>query len=138
MSSSPEGDLVNGHLSPDPTNQNGAGHDQQASDSDLSDLHNEAAAQPSPSPSDAIKDVSNRSDDEQDMSESDVPTPDNASEDAEFDMQDSPRSRREVIEDRDSSSDSNRVPKRKAAAVEEEYMRANPALYGLRRSVRVK
>lgn len=77
----------------------------------------------------------------QDQSESDIPSPANASDDAEFDMQESlPSQHEDVIEDvqeRPSSSDSNRAPKRKAAVVEDDFMRADPELYGLRRSVSV-
>lgn len=81
------------------------------------------------------------------MSESDASADDNASDDGDFDMQQSSPSRHEdqddleVIDDvlptptRASSSDSSRPPKRKAKVDEDEYIKANPELYGLRRSV---
>lgn len=73
------------------------------------------------------------------MSESDNASEDNASDDGDFDMEESiPSQHDDAEEERASSIDSNRVPKRKAAVAEDEYIKANPELYGLRRSVRLE
>jgi chromodomain-helicase-DNA-binding protein 1 len=70
------------------------------------------------------------------MSESEQSTPDNADEDGDFDMQESlPSQHDETAEDHASSTDSNRASKRKAPMGEDDYIKANPELYGLRRSV---
>jgi chromodomain-helicase-DNA-binding protein 1 len=81
------------------------------------------------------------------MSESDASADDNASDDGDFDMQQSSPSQHEDQEElealddgiptitRASSSDSSRPAKRKAKIEEDEYIMANPELYGLRRSV---
>lgn len=116
----------------------GAVSDSRASDSDASEAQdNPPAISRSPSISQNDQDELNGVDEGHDVEGSDVPTPDNASEDADFDGQPSPQSQPdETMDDRPSSSDSNRAPKRKAAVVEDDFMRANPELYGLRRSVR--
>lgn len=128
---------MNGHTSPQLPIISGAVSDSRASDSDASEAEdNPAVTSRSPSISND-QDELNGVDEGNDVEESDVPTPDNASEDADFDVQPSPQSQPdEAMEDRPSSSDSNRAPKRKAAVVEDDFMRANPELYGLRRSVR--
>lgn len=75
------------------------------------------------------------------MSESDGSSPGNASHDGDFDMEESAPSPRDHEHaehhqlDRASSSDSITNTKRKSEFDEEEYIRANPELYGLRRSV---
>lgn len=72
------------------------------------------------------------------MQDSDGSDEDNASDDGDFDMQPSPASHHEeAADDRASSSDSNRGSKRKAPVDDEDYIKANPELYGLRRSVRL-
>lgn len=82
------------------------------------------------------------------MSESEASPDDNASDDADFDMQQSSPSHHddhddlEVLDEgiptptRASSSESSRPAKRKANVEEDEFIKANPELYGLRRSVR--
>ena len=62
---------------------------------------------------------------------------DNASEDAAFDMEESPISPHEedAPRERQGSSDSSSSLKRKAPGGESDYINANPELYGLRRSV---
>jgi chromodomain-helicase-DNA-binding protein 1 len=75
------------------------------------------------------------------MSESDGSSPGDASHDGDFDMEESAPSPPDHEEhehhqlERASSSDSIANTKRKAEFDEEEYIRANPELYGLRRSV---
>lgn len=131
---------MNGHLSPDPAIGTSTTGERRRSESDLSDVHNGPSVDRSPSPSGDADGGLNGIHDGPDMAESDEPTPDNASEDADFDMQDSPPSHHEedVVRDRASSVDSNRALKRKAAPVEDDFIRANPELYGLRRSVRAQ
>lgn len=128
---------MNGHLSPDPAIKTSIASEHRRSESGFSDAHNGHSADRSPSPLGDADEELNGIHDGSDMSEGDVPTPDNASEDADFDMQESPPSHHEddAIRERGSSVDSSRGPKRKAAVVEDEFMRANPELYGLRRSV---
>lgn len=133
IASSPRGDIVavqtNGH--PD--------------ESDLSDIQAAAEVVVSPRPAspsgyrDADADADADIADEDEDSES---VNNDASDDADFDMADSPASVQSIQEDDDveeaaSSSESQRAPKRKAPAVvlEDDYMRENPELYGLRRSV---
>lgn len=66
-------------------------------------------------------------------------SPPDASDDADFDMEASSLSQRHQspVQDRAISSDSSTSPKRKApiTMAEEDYIKANPELYGLRRSV---
>lgn len=61
----------------------------------------------------------------------------NASDDADFDIEDSPAVENSHVSnaDRASSHDSRRPPKRKQAIEDDEFIKANPELYGLRRSV---
>ena len=60
-----------------------------------------------------------------------------ASDDADYDMEESAAASQsdENRDDRSTSRESRRAPKRKAVAEEDEYIRENPELYGLRRSV---
>ena len=137
MSALTEGGPLNGHISPEEIDIPGAASDQRGSDSDPSDARPQMSDRRSPSPPAHAEDELNGVDEGHDPAESDASTPDNASEDADFDVQESPASNHdEAMPDRPSSSDSNRAPKRKAAVVEDDFMRANPELYGLRRSVR--
>lgn len=71
------------------------------------------------------------------MSGSDGSSGGNASDDADFEMQDGVLSQHDdgVGQDRESSADSSRLSKRKSPVAEEEFIQANPELYGLRRSV---
>lgn len=136
MSTSLEDGPLNGHLSPDLEFDQDVPAERGQTESDLSDSHREHVNEPSPTPPDSPNIVPNHVEGEVDLSDSDEPTPDNASDDAEFDMEESPPSQHEdAAETRSSSSDSNQAPKRKAAVVEDDFMRANPELYGLRRSV---
>jgi chromodomain-helicase-DNA-binding protein 1 len=131
---------MNGHPSPDQADNSSVASQRRRSDSDNSDVNNHPSGNRSPSLSGDANGARNGTDDDIDMDESDVPTPDNASEDADFDMKESPSSQHEddVLQECASSTDSSRAPKRKAAVVEDEFMRANPELYGLRRSVRMR
>jgi chromodomain-helicase-DNA-binding protein 1 len=136
MSTSPEGNLVNGHVSPMQQDDSVVTYNPNHSDSDLSDV--QAADDDAPSPDSADADGSPEKPElmVQEPSESNNS---DASGDADFDMVDSPASAQNISENREraSSSESRSATKRKAShLVEDDYMRENPELYGLRRSVR--
>lgn len=147
MSSSPEPSSVNGHMSPETRAGARVILNDRASESDLSDVdvNENAALAESSTSSSPIRNQSSR-DLEPDLdSEPGAESSDNdddnnnASDDADFDMEDSPApSQSDALQDeRSTSNSSRRVPKRKAVADEDDYIRENPELYGLRRSVRV-
>lgn len=141
MSSSPEAGLANGDNSPDAETPNQITLDDRASESDLSEvnetnaLRSSPSSSPSPSPSSNQHESHQPADPESDESSNDGDN--NASDDADFDMEESPApSQSDGHQDqRSSSNDSRRVPKRKAVNEEDDYIRENPELYGLRRSV---
>ncbi|KAI0128052.1 hypothetical protein F4776DRAFT_664803 [Hypoxylon sp. NC0597] len=142
MSSSPEPSSVNGHTSPETRAGARIILDDRVSESDLSDVNeNENGALPTSSSSSPVRNQSR--DVEQDLesqggAESSDNDNNNASDDADFDMEDSPAaSQSDAPQDETSTSNSSRrAPKRKAVADEDEYIRENPELYGLRRSSR--
>lgn len=151
MSSPSEGDPSNGNLSPDDSMTFSAAADQQGNESDISeglDAPNSPLEHPSPSEPEASNDEAmDHAVADHHLSESEESSVADASEDGDFDMQaTSPSQHGNDDEDdhedeeddatagRASSSDSARAPKRKAP-VEDEYIKANPELYGLRRSV---
>ena len=124
---------MNGHASPsgDERNHHVANGDQ--SDSDLSDVEavdrpateSPGASSPAEKPVLTFEEASDSSDND-------------ASDDGDFNTAESPTSARSKPSqgDRASSTESRPAPKRKAAhAAEEDFMRENPELYGLRRSV---
>ncbi len=145
MSSSPEAGLANGDNSPSPSAESHSRIilDDRVSESDLSEVNETTALQSSPSPSTSPS--SNRRDsprpvdpESDESSDNDSDNDDNnASDDADFDMEESPApSQSDGLQDqRSTSNDSRRIPKRKAVAEEDDYIRENPELYGLRRSV---
>jgi chromodomain-helicase-DNA-binding protein 1 len=111
------------------------------SDSDLSEIHDspiiEAASPATSSTPQHQSDFGHQ--DLTSSEESEVDNP-NGSEDAEFDMDDSPvaataANGRNGRNDRSTSHDSRRPPKRKVGHEIDEDIMANPELYGLRRSV---
>ncbi|KAF4123896.1 chromodomain-helicase-DNA-binding protein 1 [Geosmithia morbida] len=152
MSTPTEGVSRNGHSSPDRSIEADTLAERHRADSDLSDVHSDLSdADRSPLAGTGQEEL-NGIDHDVEMDESDVTSQDNASDDGDYDAQGSPPPNHDdddddvdvdadqeedhvADEEPASSTDSNRVPKRKAAAVEESYMRANPELYGLRRSV---
>lgn len=137
MSTPTLGAPSNGHLSPDNEMDSTLVTRGRPAESDLSDSHDHTADESSPSPSDDANELSNGPSHAHNVSESDNSSEDNASEDADFDMEESlPSQHDEAVEERASSADSNRVSKRKAPVEEDAYIKANPELYGLRRSVR--
>ncbi|KAI1328341.1 P-loop containing nucleoside triphosphate hydrolase protein [Xylariaceae sp. FL0255] len=112
-----------------------------ASDSDLSEV-NEASAFPAhrSSSSPALRESSEDAEAEPDLDDPVESSEDGhqGSDDADYDMDDSPAPSQSGRghDDRSTSHDSHRAPKRKAVADEDEYIRENPELYGLRRSSR--
>jgi len=143
MSSSPEPAYANGHASPTIHPTNKIELDDRASISDLSDADDaplvarHVAASPTPSSGheDSIHDPDAHADDIADEStDEDL----NASDDGDFDAEDDAAgSQSDVPRDTgSSSSSSHRAAKRKAELAEDEHMRENPELYGLRRSSR--
>lgn len=95
----------------------------------------------SPVATNMTEDVADMHVDDDRMSESANSSDQDASHDADFEMQESAPSDQDDHDDlmptptRASSTDSNRTAKRKAPVDEDDFIRANPELYGLRRSV---
>ncbi|PNY24508.1 Chromo domain-containing protein 1 [Tolypocladium capitatum] len=140
MSTPTEGGPVNGYLSPDDAGTSTAFAQRGRSDSDLPDAQNTPAEHSSPSISeDRNGETPSQSREDHRMSDSDGSSGGNASDDADFEMQDGVRSQHDdgVGQDRESSADS-RLSKRKSPVAEEEFIQANPELYGLRRSTRAR
>jgi len=138
MSTSPERSPANGHLSPavDEVTVSFAKGDQ--SDSDLSDVQAAEVDEPTPD-SRADLDAANSGTAREDSDVASQASDNDGSDDADYDMAESVASAHSDAE-RDqppSSGESHRAPKRKAQnALEDDYMRNDPELYGLRRSVR--
>ncbi|KAI1077094.1 P-loop containing nucleoside triphosphate hydrolase protein [Whalleya microplaca] len=137
MSSSPEPSPVNGHVSPSAAPDTRIILDDRVSESDLSDV-NENAASPVRNGSSHDAELDQDFPDAAESSDDDNNNNNNASDDADFDMEDSPVPSQSDVpqDDRSTSNDSRRAPKRKVAADEDDYIRENPELYGLRRSSR--
>ncbi|KAF4777716.1 SNF2 super family protein [Colletotrichum scovillei] len=140
MSSPLEPGPTNGYGSPEggsPSPIVAAGHQ---SDSDLSDMHDNAARLASSSPSPDPNDLSGYMNGAPDFAESESSGDENnASDDADFDMDEDAASVAQSDGAGDVHSDSNdsqRPTKRKVPAREDDYIKANPELYGLRRSSR--
>lgn len=128
---------MNGHASPLADAENHVIANGNQSDSDLSDVQAPDAEAP-PSDTPQAEEVTVRNP-ELTVEEPSDSSDEDASADADFDMDDSPQSPQSDQEDDapSPSSDSRQPPKRKApTSAEEDYMRENPELYGLRRSVR--
>lgn len=139
MSASPESSPANGHVSPVATSVAVQLLDPEPSDSDLSDVQAPDVASPS---SDSANNFDSTARDGRadDFDGASSPSDNGASDDADFDeVVDSPASPRSngPAEGAVSASDDSRTAsKRKAGgSLEEDYMRENPELYGLRRSV---
>lgn len=137
MSDSPESSPVNGHESPVANHISVQLLDPEPSESDLSDAPAPDVESPSSESQDALEQpvADDRADDFEDnptSSDEDAPN------DADFDDVEaapSPASNDENIEAA-ASDDSGAASKRKAGGgLEDDYIRENPELYGLRRSV---
>jgi chromodomain-helicase-DNA-binding protein 1 len=137
MATPTQGDVSNGHVSPEPQTET-------RTDDGLS-LERVDSAQalptrnPSPSPSET-QDLSNDPVNGHDVAASSSSSPNDASEDADFDMDESQVSQQDedMADGQESSGSSPPATKRKNTVAEDEYMRMDPELYGLRRSVRHK
>lgn len=134
MSTSSGASPINGHARHSGDDDTGHISNGDQSDSDLSDIQAAHAGGPRSEsvdvagsagqmPSIALEDPSDSSDND-------------ASHDADFDMEGSPVSAQSSDDARGASVESRPAVKRKSTQVlEEEFMRENPELYGLRRSV---
>jgi chromodomain-helicase-DNA-binding protein 1 len=127
----------NGHLSP-LVNELVASEDAPyESESDLSEIREPPAAAPTSLSTSSTPQQPEFGHQDLESSQSSDAENQNASDDADFDMEDSPvpspshNSRHE----RSSSPDSRRPSKRKLGVEDDEHIKANPELYGLRRSV---
>jgi len=127
---------TNGRISPLAVHAAAPSSPSHHSDSDLSDAHEPAAAQPA-----SDVDASGDDDDEDEAmavdsdSSEDVDAEGEA--DGDYDSESPPSERAPSSRARSSSSqESLRPPKRKASEDKDDYMTQNPELYGLRRSVR--
>lgn len=140
MSSPLEPGPINGYRSPKGGSPSPIVASGNHSDSDLSDVRDNAAGLASSSPSPDPNDSTGYMNGAPDFAESESSGDDNnASDDGDFDMDDDAASVAQSDGAGDvhsSSNDSQRPTKRKAVAREDDYIKANPELYGLRRSVR--
>ncbi|RDA90361.1 hypothetical protein CP533_3365, partial [Ophiocordyceps camponoti-saundersi (nom. inval.)] len=133
MSTPTEGGSVNGHSSPEDAMKSSASPERGHSHTPLPDAHS------SPSiAEDRNGETSSHSNEQQAMSPSnEASSRADASDDADYEMQDGVPND-DVGQARESSIDSPRPPKRKSPVVEDEFIKANPTLYGLRRSTRAR
>ena len=140
MSSPVTAGPINGHLSPDDIMTSTVVVETGRHSTDSPHTRDSPMAQSSLSDTEMTgRETSNQVGPDQGYSDSDESTQGNNSEDADFDMQDSVASQQELQDgeqDRESSPDSSRPSKRKVPVSERDYIKANPELYGLRRSVR--
>lgn len=126
---------MNGHASPSADEDNTHVANDTRSESDLSETQPAAVSIPSPDSADAVG-----SPDEELQLAQEAPSDssdNDAEDDGDFDAPGSPASVQSNVDgDRAASASARPVAKRKAAqAIEDEFMRENPELYGLRRSV---
>jgi chromodomain-helicase-DNA-binding protein 1 len=136
--SSPSGATpVNGHDSSLAVDQSPPTANGDATDSDLSNV-DDAEVLPSPDAQEEPNSVFHKPELTAEETYDDSGGEDDASADADFDMDDSPQSPQNDSEnDEQSSSNGSRQASRRKATTgnEDDYMRENPELYGLRRSV---
>ncbi len=138
MSTSPEHGPPNGHISPTADDSTIAYVNGNQSDSDLSDVQAADIDEPSDESIDHPESPNDVKVDD-DSGEPSDPSDNDVSDDADFDMADSLASGQSDHDgdQRSSSNDSQRTPKRKAGpALDDDFIRNDPELYGLRRSVR--
>lgn len=140
MSTPTEGGPVNGHLTPRDASISAASSERALSDSPGPDTQSPPAVASSPSVAqDPTGDAFNDLHEHHDVLGSDGGSGhSDASDDVEFEMHDSVISPPDdgAVPDGASSIGSPRLPKRKTPVAEEDFIQANPELYGLRRSVR--
>lgn len=138
MSTSPDPGPVNGHASPSADEPSTHVTNGIQSDSDLSDARPAAADVASPESADAAGSPDEEPGLAEEEQEEQSDSGDNdAQDDGDFDAAGSPASAQSNDDaDRATSASPRPAAKRKATQViEDEYMRENPELYGLRRSV---
>jgi chromodomain-helicase-DNA-binding protein 1 len=137
MDSTTSSSLPNGHIPPLPniamTNDD-APYD---SESDLSEIREPPAVETSPSTSSSPQQQSEFGHQDLESSDSSGAENNDGSDDADFDMEESPVAApaHTARIDRSTSHDSRRPTKRKLGFEDDEHILANPELYGLRRSV---
>ncbi|KAG6007422.1 hypothetical protein E4U21_006011 [Claviceps maximensis] len=132
---------TNGHLSPDGAMSSTIVVEADQSDTHLSDAHDSPMSHSSPAESDLpARETPDHADQDQGYSDSDESSVANASEDAGSVMQESVASQEDDDgeQEPETSPDSSRASKRKAAVSEDHFIKANPELYGLRRSTRAR
>lgn len=129
--------MSNGYHSPvdDISVANDAASDD--SGSDLSELREAPAAEASPSPSSTPHHQSDFANEDTEPSDESEDDNDKGSDNDEFDAEENMRAvaHHHPRIDRSSSHDSRRPTKRKLGIEDDEHIKANPELYGLRRSV---
>jgi chromodomain-helicase-DNA-binding protein 1 len=140
MFTPPDPGPVNGHASSSADELDTHVPDGNLSESDLSDAQPAGARAASPASDDAAGSPDEGpafAPEEEEEDESD-PSDNDVVDDGDFDAPASPGSiQSNDASDHDASASGHAVAKRKAAlAIEDVYMRENPELYGLRRSVR--
>lgn len=109
------------------------------SGSDLSEVREAPAAEASPSPSSTPHHQSDFAAEDTEPSDESEDDNDKGSDNDEFDAEEGIRAvaHHHPRIDRSSSHDSRRPTKRKLGIEDDEHIKANPELYGLRRSVRI-
>jgi chromodomain-helicase-DNA-binding protein 1 len=109
------------------------------SGSDLSEVREAPAAEASPSPSSTPHHQSDFAAEDTEPSDESEDDNDKGSDNDEFDAEEGMRAvaHHHPRIDRSSSHDSRRPTKRKLGIEDDEHIKANPELYGLRRSVRI-
>lgn len=139
MSSPEVAGPTNGHSSQYEVISSMAAVESGQSDIDLPDARHSSAARSSPADSDLpVQETPDYADERLAYSQSDISEERHASQDADYDMHEAVASQPDDDDDqsRESTPNSNRPSKRKALVSEDDYIKANPELYGLRRSVR--
>jgi chromodomain-helicase-DNA-binding protein 1 len=135
MDSASPSEQVNGHEYPRDDGLSLNGGDLDDSGSDLSDVRDPPVVEASPSPSSSANQQSDFENDDAQPSESSEDE-NNASDDADFEKDDSAaETAPNHSTKRSNSHDSRRQAKRRLGIEDDEYVKANPELYGLRRSV---
>ena len=122
------------------TNRTSSTNDDAASESgsDLSEIRDARVVAASPSPSRSPSPASQYGNDDGEFTQQSEEDNNNVSEDADFDMDESMEDGNNTTAraERSTSQESRRATKRKKGIEDDEYIKANPELYGLRRSVR--
>ena len=130
--------MTNGHHSPIENTSIANDEAPYDSGSDLSEIREPPVVEASPSASSTPNHQSDFGNGDAESSESSEED-DNGSQDGDSDVEESitETNHRNTRIDRSSSHDSRRPTKRKIGIEDDEYIKANPELYGLRRSVRI-